>query len=256
MIQEKNVLKNKKMTNYKKIIFTSSVPGTKAEKNLIPAPSSQNIPEWFQKANRYAKDPSTDKYWLDENGGKYSTWKGCPVLADMLSTGYLLKTPCDIKFYLNKGDIDVEINDKDKKYFCTKRNPMYQFVHPNGYYETHFAWTPNWAIKLPEGYSALYTMPLNRFDLPFLMTTGIVDNDKISGSGSIPFFLVKGFEGTIPAGTPYAQIIPFKRENWESEIVIQGDEIIKENIMKNYELTRIKDGGYYRKNIWSKRTYK
>lgn len=98
---------------------------------------------------------------------------------------------------------------------------MPQFIHPQGYYQEHFAWYPDWAVELPEGYSALYTHPLNRFDLPFFMTIGIIDNDKVNLPGTMPFFIAKGFEGTIPAGTPYAQIIPFKREDWKSEIIVE-----------------------------------
>jgi hypothetical protein len=43
---------------------------------------------------------------------------------------------------------------------------------------------------------------------------GIVDSDKYHGAGNIPFFLKEEFEGLIPKGTPYAQIIPIKRAEW------------------------------------------
>jgi hypothetical protein len=141
------------------------------------------------------------------------------------------------------------------KDFCTERPFMPQFVHPQGYYQEHFAWYPDWAVELPEGYSALYTHPLNRFDLPFFMTIGIIDNDKVNLPGTMPFFIAKGFEGTIPAGTPYAQIIPFKREDWESEIIVEDIKKINKKNQDNSNTYRIKDGGFYKNNIWSKRNY-
>jgi hypothetical protein len=72
----------------------------------------------------------------------------------------------------------------------------------------------------------------------------------------MPFFVVKGFTGIIPAGTPYAQMLPFKRENWESEVdaSIQLSEMSEHN-QKNSEKYRVPDGGVYQKEVWERRTY-
>jgi hypothetical protein len=72
----------------------------------------------------------------------------------------------------------------------------------------------------------------------------------------MPFFLIKGFTGVIPAGTPYAQLIPFKRENWESTVIIEPPEILYEKNMKNAEKYRVPDGGIYQREVWERRTYK
>lgn len=220
-----------------------------------PAAAIKEIPEWFRKADRFAINPMTKDYWKGPDGGKIPTWKACPAIFDILGTGYVLKTPCDIKFYLKNNKMSVEIKEDMYKDFCSERQPMPQFVHPKGYYKEHFAWYPDWAIELPEGYSALYTTPLNRFDLPFLMTTGIVDNDKINLPGTMPFFIIEGFEGIIPAGTPYAQIIPFKREDWTSEIFIENPSNLHKKNQSNSDKYRVKDGGVYKNEVWSKRTY-
>jgi hypothetical protein len=98
--------------------------------------------------------------------------------------------------------------------------------------------------------------PMNRFDLPFLNTTGIVDNDKVHLSGTFPFFVVDGYEGTIKAGTPYMQIIPFKREDWESEIELLSQNDIYAKMNDNMKKYRVPDGGVYIKNVWSRREYK
>jgi hypothetical protein len=98
--------------------------------------------------------------------------------------------------------------------------------------------------------------PMNRFDLPFLNTTGIVDSDKVHLLGSFPFFIVEGWEGTIPAGTPYLQILPFKRDNWDHEIEISDSSKIYGKIMDNAKTYRQPDGGVYIKSVWSRREYK
>jgi len=109
---------------------------------------------------------------------------------------------------------------------------------------------------VPEGYSALYSQPFNRFELPFLTTSGIIDNDKVKLPGTMPFFIIKGFSGVIPAGTPYAQILPFKRENWESEIdaSIDYESLVKIN-QENSAKYRQPDGGIYQREVWERRKY-
>lgn len=239
-----------------KIKFVSNRPWLSSSSSSKPEPSIKEIPEWYRKSDRFIKDEN-DNYIIGRDGGKIANWKSCPALLDIFSTGYVLKTPCDLDFYIDENNyINVKIKDKNKQDFCTKRGPMPGFSHPLGYYEDHFAWLPDWAVELPEGYSALYTSPLNRFDLPFLMTSGIVDNDKVNLPGSMPFFVINGFTGIIPEGTPYAQILPFKREDWESEIVIENSKSLVQKNIDNSKKYRIPNGGVYKNEIWSMRKYR
>jgi hypothetical protein len=98
--------------------------------------------------------------------------------------------------------------------------------------------------------------PMNRFDLPFMNTTGIVDSDKVHLLGSFPFFIADGWEGTIPAGTPYLQVLPFKRENWEHEIEILNTSEIYGKMVDNANFYRQPDGGVYKNKVWSRREYR
>jgi hypothetical protein len=172
-------------------------------------------------------------------------------------TGYVFRTPCDIEFYEDSsGVIACRVTDQINKDFVSFRPPMPGFVTPPGFRDEHFAWWSDWAVKVPEGYSVLYTTPLNRFDLPFITTAGIIDNDKVNLPGTIPFFLVKGWTGVLPAGTPYAQLIPFKREDWSSVVddTFQYEAMAKAN-NDNSAKYRIPDGGVYQKNVWTRRKY-
>ena len=50
----------------------------------------------------------------------------------------------------------------------------------------------------------------------FKILPGIVDTDTYTPPVNFPFVLTdENYEGLIPAGTPLAQVIPFKRESWE-----------------------------------------
>ena len=222
-----------------------------------PEPIIKTIPEWYRKSDKFAVDPVTNEVWVGPDGGKMPTWKACPAVFDVMGAGYALMTPCDLEFYLDQeGVIQVRIENPAYKDFCTKRPPMPQFKNPDGYHPHHFAWYPDWGIGVPEGYSVLYTQPLNRFELPFLTTSGVVDNDVINQPGMMPFFLSRSFLGILPAGTVYAQMLPFKRDNWESETVIRSQEEIVEKYKESAETYRIPNGGVYKDKVWTKRSYK
>ena len=241
------------LTIMNKIIFHSSRPYNKNTEEYLPVPSKTEIPNWFSKASKYWKNMD-GSYIVDHLGERGLGFKSCPALLDSFSIGYLLKTPCDLAFYEKDGDIHVE-TPKGFEEFCARREEMPEFVVPHGYRKTHFHWWPNWSMETPEGYSLLVINPLNRFDLPFLTTNGIIDSDMYTISGLIPFFLKDNFVGLIPKGTPYAQVIPFKREDWKMEPIFHE----KRTMIKKHVFTarkfRVIGGGIYKKDIWKPKKY-
>jgi hypothetical protein len=237
------------------IEFISNRPWLTRESKSKPDPISKTIPQWYSDADRFAKMPD-GQYWVGPDSGKIPTWKACPAILDILTTGYSLLTPCDIEFFLDSaGQIDLNIQDPKYKDFVTRRTPMPQFYHPEGYYEYHFAWMPDWAVRVPDGYSVLYVSPFNRYDLPFMTVSGIIDNDKVNLPGSCPFFIKQGWTGILPAGTPYAQLLPFLREDWKSTISIPNISEMTNNNMENSKKYRIPNGGVYKKEVWTRRLY-
>jgi hypothetical protein len=87
--------------------------------------------------------------------------------------------------------------------------------------------------------------------------SGFMDSYSIlTGSGNIPVYFKEGWEGTIPAGTPYAQLIPIKNESWESEIVEYTNEKMKENFDQYVEEYMMGFGiTSYKGKDWSKKKY-
>jgi hypothetical protein len=77
-----------------------------------------------------------------------------------------------------------------------------------------------WAIDTPPGYSIMIMHPMYREDVPFTTLPGLIDTDGYGGAMNILFMLRRDFQGIIPAGTPIAQVIPFKREDWQHEIAV------------------------------------
>jgi hypothetical protein len=239
------------------IKFVKNRPWLTSNSDSVPKPTIKTLPDWYRKADRFAINPHTKEHWQDPMvGGKIPTWKACPAIFDVMGAGYVYRTPCDIEFYEEGGTLKVKVSDPRQKDFIQIRPPMHQFTPPMGYHEAHFAWWSDWSVEVPEGYSVLYSQPFNRFELPFLTTSGVIDNDKVNLPGTMPFFVVKGFTGVIPAGTPYAQMLPFKREDWQSEVddKISHREMSLKND-KNSRKYRVADGGVYQKEVWERRVY-
>ena len=89
-----------------------------------------------------------------------------------------------------------------------------------------------------------------------LMTGVVIEFKIIDGfydlpPGNIPVFFKNNFEGIIEKGTPIAQILPFKTENWLS----QTDKEILEKSQINDMFAATKIFGWYKKNIWKKKSY-
>ncbi len=242
----------------KKIRFVRNKPWLTKDSASRPVPIGKTIPEWYRQADRYARDPQTDQYYeMPQIGGKIPTWKACPAVYDILGSGYTYRTPCDLEFAEdNQGNIHGRVLDPQHQQFLVDREPLYQFVVPQGYHAKHFAWWADWCVELPEGYSAIYMHPINRFELPFITTSGIIDNDKDKLPGTIPFFFLKGVTGILPAGTPIAQIIPFKREHWiaEYDTSLSLEEMEAKN-QANSDKYRKPDGGVYLREVWERRKY-
>jgi hypothetical protein len=156
--------------------------------------------------------------------------------------------------YKENNELKYKI-DKGFEDFCGIRPKMEGFPTPYGYEDDHFHWYPNWMPELPKGYSALYLNPINRFDLPFITVSGVIDNDDMDTPGLMPFFIKKDFEGIIPAGTEYAQIIPFKREDWEMEKIMHTEKEIYERHDYQAKKFRIPEGGAYKKTVWKRKNF-
>jgi hypothetical protein len=208
-------------------------------------PIKKYIPSWFKDTPLSYGDKIT---FTD----KKSTFKVCTPFLDAFTTGYAISLP---------GDIICEYDDTNGPHFTwgqpdvevVTRRPLEtlgQLPCPKEFYPIAFAWKTNLSISIPKGYSALLTHPLNRVDLPFYTLSGVIDSFDVE-SGNIPFFLKQGFTGLIPMDTPIVQIILFKRENWKSN----KDPIVKINGDLNRRKSTSLYKGWYKTNIWQRKTY-
>ena len=188
-----------------------------------PITASSLLPEWYKKLPRYINN--TDKP-IKALGRK--DVKTCVPFRDAMISGYMYLLPADIEVAVsNAGDIDIFHNHQLPFRLVEKRgnindsnNQGYGIPHPLGTSPIMFAWAGMWGTKTNKKDSILVTHPLNRHDLPFVTTSGVIDSGYFGVAGNIPFFIKEGFTGIIPKGTPIAQIIPFERQEWISEKIL------------------------------------
>ena len=100
-----------------------------------------------------------------------------------------------------------------------------------------------WIIKTPPGYSCLFTPPLNNQDDRFSIISGIVDTDTYPLQINFPFTIngdkYKTLTTVLKKGTPFVQVIPFKRDNWKMSIKSFDEKISKENIEGSFKFNSL-----------------
>jgi hypothetical protein len=221
---------------------------------LSPEPAVKHIPKWYRNLAKF--DRSNDDITLDPqnhlgtDGAQVST-KMCMPFFDATTAGY---------FYLLEDDLHVSL-DKDGKpslswggdVLLVDKRPIIDIVVPDNCHPIHYGWRMNWYYETPPGYSVLITHPMNRYDLPFYVQSGIVESDIWGLPVFIAFFLKRNFHGVIPKGTPIMQIIPFKRDDWELEVVNSDEELDKHELMAENRRSMIY--GYYKKTAWRKKVF-
>jgi hypothetical protein len=206
------------------------------------APAKKHIPKWY-------KDILPEKQVAGE---MYKTnVKNCMPFLDSYLSGYMIETTQD--FIVSKINDQTIFNwPLDNEQLLTIGQRQENHIPAlEGFEQTAFIWKLIHSIKLPAGYSALFTHPLNRTDLPFYSLSGIVDLDEGMNGGSYPFFIKKNFEGIIPLGTPIIQVIPFKREVWKSEF----DESLEPLKEKASFLSAQVVVGWYKNKLWHKKSF-
>ena len=236
------------------IEFSAPKDYVKVKENL-PVPIKTNLPAWFKNLSNSDDD---------------MTIKKCMPFLQTLTSGYLLKTPIDIEIKHNfkndqgerqtlfntkmeqeaKGNININTNGHAHSFTQLQNSP---FIKKNLDFDIYKILNP-WKIKTPKGYSCLCLPPLNNRDDRFEIFSGIVETDAHEIEINFPF-CVNGdkypiLNTTIKKGTPYVQIIPFKRDNWSIKI--------SENIngMQDHFSFRTWAKKFYQEKLWKKTSWK
>jgi hypothetical protein len=227
------------------------------EAQLKPYPAVKQLPKWF-----LDMDPYSDKSHSDfPNDGKLhfrdraanATFKKCVPLLDGMSAGYIVPLWADVMV--------EQSNNLPQIYWKTKHDifslhgqSSREMPAPVGYDQVVYKYNNCWIPQTPKGYSCLITSPFGYGDLPFKAVSAIVDTDRSTLELIFPMWVKTGLEGIVEKGTPLVQIIPFKRDDWDSTFdYYQNGEYYNIIEEKNFNTTMV---GHYLKNHHSKKKFK
>lgn len=224
-----------------------------ADKFRNLSPSADFVPEWYRKSSGTMKDRNSSLAFENPKVTT-STYKKCTPFLEAMINGYTVHLTSDVEVTTNKEGYPYLLSRSGKlSVLAIHPEPQWKGLSiPHGYHQAVFKFENNFIFNTPDGYSALFTHPLNRFDLPFQVISGFVDTDKFNLPVNFPFFLQEGFQGIIEAGTPIAQIHLIKRDVWNREYVDANSDDTDYAIEKL--LTRIKRT--YKHYYWTRKEYK
>lgn len=218
-------------------------------------PAINNIPEWYKNISLFSGSNDMSKLQLINNigiDGSYISVKRCTPFFDALTFGYQ---------YVLEEDIYVDIDENGEPTVSWESNDALwvdvrsfaDLAIPDNCHPIQYGWRQELYYETPKNHSVLITHPLNRYDLPFLTVSGIVDADIFGMPVFVPFFIKKNFIGKIPKGTPMFQMIPFQRQDWELEVVRDHEIINEKNLLGEKRRTTV--SGFYKRFVWVKKIF-
>ena len=193
-------------------------------KHFPIVPAKDCLPQWYKELHAQ-----------DNNG--VPTVAGCMPVRDMVTSGYIVPNAFEqevISDSINQyGEEEIErvypVEEIGK--FFEIQNHM---THPGsghshsqcpveieGSKKSYFKISLPWQIKTPPGYSCLYIQPFFHFESEFVVLPAIIDTDVCDlNSLHLPCYL-KDPVAQLKPGQPLVQIIPFKRDKWQSKLSFQ-----------------------------------
>ncbi len=187
-------------------------------------------------------------------GAEVRTVKQCPPFLDAMQAGVIFPLAADVT--VKDGEFSWDWDLPAHPVARTTRAPVGVHV-PEQVTGVPFADSASFAIKfnnfwtvaLPDGFSMLFTHPVNRLELPFQTLTGLVDCDRWR-DGFVHFpalWTDPDFSGTLPAGTPVAQGFVIRREALELDFAPMDEQALTRHVAVQDGLQS--EPGLYRKSF-------
>jgi hypothetical protein len=183
-------------------------------------PASNFIPQWFKDMPTHMEFPAGERMQPNHsnNFGKMgkiaekfygSTMKRCPAVIDFITEGYIMPYWGDTLIQRDAMSLEADSKHWPKhiSFHDAKQIPTYPLKEGDFPHAVKFH-SP-WYFYTPKNYSLLFIQPFYQRETRFTVLPAIVHTDKWH-EVNFPA-IIHDDEFTITQGTPFIQIIPFKR---------------------------------------------
>ena len=189
-------------------------------------PAKYFLPQWFKgmkdfvevdavheknKPNYFGKKGDTAKKHTS------GTVKRCPAIVDLITEGFIIPMWSD--FLIQRDMETFEWDNKNFQYgieFHSKEQIKGWNLKKTDFPEG-IKFTNPWRIYTPKGYSVMFMTPTYQFEKRFTVLPGIVETDSYHHI-NFPSIWHTTKDAVIERGTPFIQVIPFKRDEWNLNI--------------------------------------
>jgi hypothetical protein len=189
--------------------------------DILPRPAAARglLPDWLRTMPASAVS--------ELHGQEVRTVKQCPPFVDAMAHGFIIPLPCDVTVRDGKFSwswdlppLAIETHPRSPLSFHVPAQVTGTPFHNAA--QSVIKFNSFWTIELEQAYSLFATHPVNRFDLPFRLLSGLVDADRFNDVGILfpAIWVDPNFSGVMPAGMPVAQCFPVARDN--AELVIES----------------------------------
>lgn len=202
-----------------------------------PFPAARSVPDWLKAMP--AETPV--------EGAIAPTIKKCPPFVEAMTCGYVIPLAGEVTFRFEAEGLRFESEGR-----VIDHQPAVQYRGSPFERAAVIKFMNPWLVRTPPGYSTLFLPPLNAFSVPFQTLSGVVETDTYFREVNFPAvcLLRPGMSATLPKGTPIAQAIPLRREDWQSSIGRVDAELrlsVEQRFAANLHM--------YKEENWRKKTY-
>ncbi|GGD01257.1 hypothetical protein [Aquisalinus flavus] len=209
--------------------------------DAIPAPARAGkfIPDWYRSLEREMGMPTKE-------GLPGLTAKACLPMADAFGLGFVIPLPVTVRLLIPEDRVNIRMGwAADAPFQPVETHHPGQIGAPEPPFQQvmPLKFINPWRIKVPEGYSVLFTQPFNHAELPFSCFTGLVDCDRFHTTVNFPFqWTGPAGDFTLPAGMPIAQLVPIRRDTLLRDHEARGaseSELAEQNEANRMKYTEI-----------------
>lgn len=224
------------------IQFKTDVKGL--DKVAPVKPAKFFMPQWFKGMSDYIEMPAVHEKDKPNYFGKKEqtakkhtsgTVKRCPAIVDLLTEGFIIPMWCD--FLVQRDMETLEWDNKNFPYgieFHNKKQITGWNLKKTDFPEG-VKFTNPWRIYTPKGYSVMFMTPTYQFEKRFTVLPGIVETDSYHHI-NFPSIWHTTKDAIIKRGTPFIQVIPFKRDDWQHTVSQMNEKDLNNDAREKTEL--------------------